>query len=113
MARRVNRLMRGALERFVESETFSRMHEGEARDLAFPSGMAAEAVQVVRLDRRMSGLAALLRVEQARLGELPDELDSSERFLSEVLDLEGNLLWAFGSRTYLEPLRRALAGEDE
>jgi len=50
--RRLNRLMRGALERFVDSEAFAKMKEGEARDLAYPTGLAAEAVQVVKLDRK-------------------------------------------------------------
>jgi leucyl aminopeptidase len=49
-ARRVNRLMRGALERFAESTAFSKMKQGEATDLAFPTGMRADAVQVIRLD---------------------------------------------------------------
>ncbi len=51
-ARRVNRLTRGALERFVESEDFAKMKEGDARDLSYPTGLAAEALQVVKLDRR-------------------------------------------------------------
>ncbi|MCU0853386.1 MAG: leucyl aminopeptidase [Rhodobacteraceae bacterium] len=50
--RRLNRLMRGALERFVDGEEFARMKEGESRDLGYPSGMQAEAVQVVKLDRK-------------------------------------------------------------
>ncbi|WP_212524692.1 leucyl aminopeptidase [Actibacterium sp. MT2.3-13A] len=58
-ARRVNRLTRGALARFAESEAFSKMKPGEAKTLAYPVGMAAEAVDVVRLDRRPS-------VEEAR-----------------------------------------------
>ncbi|WP_208349035.1 leucyl aminopeptidase [Pseudaestuariivita rosea] len=53
-ARRVNRLTKGALERFVGSEKFTKMKTAEARDLAFPAGLAADAVQVVRLDRRAS-----------------------------------------------------------
>ncbi|SIN98055.1 leucyl aminopeptidase [Vannielia litorea] len=57
--RRVNRLCKGALKRFVESEAFGKLEEGEAKDLAWPAGMAAEAVQVVRLSRRAS-------VEEAR-----------------------------------------------
>ena len=31
----------------------------------------------------------------------------------QVLDLDGNLLWAFGSRTYLEPLRRGAAEAED
>ncbi|MDU8945652.1 leucyl aminopeptidase [Ovoidimarina sediminis] len=54
-ARRVNRLTRGALERFAESKAFAKLREGEARDLAWPTGLAAEALQVVKLDRRPDG----------------------------------------------------------
>ena len=50
--RRLNRLMKGALERFVESTRFSKMNEGESGDLAFPTGLKADAVQVIRLDRK-------------------------------------------------------------
>ena len=51
-ARRVNRLTRGALARFAESSSFSDLKPGEAAELAFPSGLAADALQVVRLDRK-------------------------------------------------------------
>ena len=50
--RRLNRLMKGALERFVESSGFSKMSEGDVCDLAFPTGLHVDALQVVRLDRR-------------------------------------------------------------
>ncbi|KAJ55618.1 aminopeptidase A [Actibacterium mucosum KCTC 23349] len=53
-ARRVNKLSRGALVRFVESEAFAKMKSGQAKTLAFPAGMAAEAIDVVRLERRPS-----------------------------------------------------------
>jgi len=59
--RRVNRLTRGALARFVQSERFTKLKPGEAKALAFPAGMAAEAVDVVRLDHRPT-------VEEARKG---------------------------------------------
>ncbi|MCU0910634.1 MAG: leucyl aminopeptidase [Rhodobacteraceae bacterium] len=62
--RRVNRLTRGALERFAESRAFARLKDGEAADLAFPTGLAAEAVQVVRLGRR-PGLAEARRAGAA------------------------------------------------
>ena len=57
-ARRVNRLTRGALERFAESKAFAKMKAGEARELAFPTGLVAEAVQVIKLDRKPEGGAA-------------------------------------------------------
>lgn len=51
-ARRVNRLTRGALARFAESERFEKMKEGDVADLAFPAGLAADVLKVVKLDRR-------------------------------------------------------------
>ena len=51
-ARRVNRLTKNALARFLESDAFGKLKQGEAADLAYPSGMQARAVQVVKLDRR-------------------------------------------------------------
>jgi leucyl aminopeptidase len=52
-ARRINRLTRGALERLVASPAFAKARTGEALEMAWPTGMAAEAVQVVRIDRKM------------------------------------------------------------
>ncbi|GKY87851.1 leucyl aminopeptidase [Sinisalibacter aestuarii] len=57
-ARRINRLTRGALARLVESEAFAKLKPGEAMELAWPAGMLAEAVQVVRIDRKMDSAAA-------------------------------------------------------
>ncbi len=51
-ARRVNRLSRGALARLAQSERFEKLKEGEAAELAFPAGLQAEAVQVLKLGRR-------------------------------------------------------------
>ncbi|MGP3696511.1 leucyl aminopeptidase [Rhodobacter sp. NSM] len=51
-AKKVNRLMRGALERAGASEAFGKLKQGEAMELGFPAGMAADAVQLVKLDRR-------------------------------------------------------------
>jgi leucyl aminopeptidase len=52
-ARRINRLTRGALSRLLESEAFGKLTPGDAVDMAWPTGMAAEAVQVVKIDRKM------------------------------------------------------------
>ena len=52
LARRVNRLTRGALERFAESAAFERMSQGDAAEMAWPTGLRAEALIVVKLDRR-------------------------------------------------------------
>ena len=51
-AKRLDRLMRGALARFMGSDAYGKMKPGDAADLAYPAGLAAEAVQVVKLPRR-------------------------------------------------------------
>jgi leucyl aminopeptidase len=50
-ARRVNRLTRGALKRLVESDAWQKVTPGEVRSLAWPTGMAAQAVDVLCLAR--------------------------------------------------------------
>ena len=57
-ARRVNRLTRGAVERVAESVGFGKLKEGSGRMLAFPTGMAADALHIVKLDRRPDPLLA-------------------------------------------------------
>ncbi|MEM8553848.1 MAG: leucyl aminopeptidase [Pseudomonadota bacterium] len=51
-ARRVNRLTRGALERAVSSDAFGDMKTGDSMELGYPVGMAASAVQVIKLPRK-------------------------------------------------------------
>ncbi|NNL71954.1 MAG: leucyl aminopeptidase [Silicimonas sp.] len=58
LARRVNRLTRGALERFADSQAFASMKDGEGRLLSFPSGLAADDILAVRLERRARGTEA-------------------------------------------------------
>lgn len=56
--RRLDRLTRGAILRFLESEAFGRLKPGEAVDLAWPAGLLAEAVQIVRLPKRADAAQA-------------------------------------------------------
>lgn len=50
-ARRVNRLTKGALARLVESESWEKKNPGDLITLAWPAGMAADAVDVICLPR--------------------------------------------------------------
>jgi leucyl aminopeptidase len=52
LARQVDRLTRGALRRLMGGEAWTKVKPGEAVDLAWPTGLAAEAVQLVRLPRK-------------------------------------------------------------
>ncbi|WP_226550951.1 leucyl aminopeptidase [Celeribacter naphthalenivorans] len=73
-ARRINRLTKGALARFVESDGFETMKEGEAKDLAYPTGMEADAVQVVKLSNQAS--SALCRKAGAAIGAALGKADA-------------------------------------
>ncbi|WP_425039115.1 leucyl aminopeptidase [Primorskyibacter sp. S187A] len=57
-ARRINRLSKGALKQFVESDGFGKMKDGEARALLAPLGVAAEAILVLRLPKRPDAVLA-------------------------------------------------------
>jgi leucyl aminopeptidase len=52
LARRVDRLTRGAVGRLVASPAFARAKAGSGHVLAWPGGLAAEAVQVVKLPKK-------------------------------------------------------------
>jgi leucyl aminopeptidase len=57
-ARRLDRAAKGALARYLGSDAFGRLKPGEAADLAWPAGLAAEALQVVKLDRKADAASA-------------------------------------------------------
>ncbi|MCD1624618.1 MAG: leucyl aminopeptidase [Paracoccaceae bacterium] len=62
--RRVNRLTKGAVARLLASDRFSKLKPGETVSLAFPAGLQAEAVDIVRLPRR----ATLAEARKAGVG---------------------------------------------
>ncbi|WP_299023538.1 leucyl aminopeptidase [uncultured Sulfitobacter sp.] len=57
-ARRVNRLTKGAVARVVESPKWAKMKDADVISLGYPAGMAAEAVDVVRIERNAKGVPA-------------------------------------------------------
>ncbi len=57
-ARKVNTLTRKALARFVESDGFEKMAVGDLSNIAYPAGLAAEAVCVLKMPRRPSSQEA-------------------------------------------------------
>ncbi|WP_272008424.1 leucyl aminopeptidase [Roseovarius sp. ZX-A-9] len=50
-ARRVNKLTKGALARMIEGGALEKMKPGEVKTLAWPTGLAAEAVDIVCVER--------------------------------------------------------------
>ncbi|MEL6583829.1 MAG: leucyl aminopeptidase [Pseudomonadota bacterium] len=53
-ARRVNRLAKGALARLMEHDAWAKLSEGSTTTIAFPPGMAADKIVVLKLDRKAS-----------------------------------------------------------
>ena len=60
LARRLDKLTRGALSRLVASDAFAKAKAGAGLTLAFPAGLAAEAVLVVKLPRKPTAAEARL-----------------------------------------------------
>ncbi|MHA1127699.1 MAG: leucyl aminopeptidase, partial [Alphaproteobacteria bacterium] len=58
LARRVNRLSKGAIARFAESDAFAKLENGAGVALAYPAGMDCEGVMVVKLPKRPSVIEA-------------------------------------------------------
>ncbi len=106
-ARRVNRLTKGALARMVESQRFAKLDEGSVITLGFPSGLAADAVDVVKLPRNAD--AALARKAGAGL--------ASARGTSSVTVLAGNLrrvaelVFGLVARSYVFDAHKSAAKE--
>ncbi len=57
-ARRLDRLVKGAITRAMAGKAWARLKPGEAMDLAYPAGVAAEAVQLVKLPRKAAAAEA-------------------------------------------------------
>jgi leucyl aminopeptidase len=57
-ARRANRLTKGALVRLVASDAFAKAKAGQVISLAWPAGMAAEALDVMVLEKRVAAVDA-------------------------------------------------------
>lgn len=72
-ARRVNKLMRGALARLIEAPEFTKLKPGDAVTMAYPTGLAATAVDVVCLSKGARVHAA--RKAGASLGKLRGKAD--------------------------------------
>lgn len=52
VAKALNRATKGALARFLASEAFGKMKAGQVQALSWPAGLAADSLDVVKLDCR-------------------------------------------------------------
>lgn len=57
-AKALNKATRGTIARVLASEAFSKLKTTEAIEISYPTGLAADAVQILRLPRKSSALEA-------------------------------------------------------
>ncbi len=95
-ARRLDRLMKGALARFAASEAFTKLKPGEGADLAWPAGLAAEAVQVILLDRKADQATA--RKAGAAIGKALSKAETL--ILAEGVERAADLSFGVVMRAY-------------
>ncbi|WP_028028664.1 leucyl aminopeptidase [Gemmobacter nectariphilus] len=74
VTRALSRLTKGAVDRALASPAFDKLKPGEALDLAWPAGLAAEALQIVKLDPRAD--TATARKAGATIGARLGEADT-------------------------------------
>ncbi|WP_300531070.1 leucyl aminopeptidase [uncultured Mameliella sp.] len=106
-ARRLNRLTKGALGRAVESEAWGKLSAGEALSLAWPAGLAAEGVEIVKLARRPSVVEA--RKAGATMAKAADK--SALTALVEVTRLPEEIALGLALRGYAFTARKATPAE--
>ena len=73
--RRVNKLTKGSVARYLQSERFGKSKSGDVSSLAFPTGLEVDAVDVVCLEKRAAQMD--LRKAGAALGKLRGKADTT------------------------------------
>ncbi|WP_431299680.1 leucyl aminopeptidase [Tabrizicola sp. BL-A-41-H6] len=94
--RRLDRLMKGALARATAAEAFAKAKPGDAIDLAYPAGLAADAVQLVRLPKRTD--AATARKAGAAIGR--SHGTAATLILAESHPRAADIAFGFAMRAY-------------
>ena len=95
-AKKLNRKMKGALHRSIESSQFQKLSNGEGLVLAFPVGLCASSIQLIRLERNVDPLIA-----RVAGGEIANQGDRDETLLicedhKKICDL----LYGYTLKTY-------------
>jgi leucyl aminopeptidase len=104
LARRVDRLSRRAVTRLVGSDAFARAEASSAHVLSWPSGLAASAVVVVKLDRRAGAAEARKAGAAIAAAGIKPNVTVLAPTLSRVADLAlGLVLRAYEFTEYRTP----------
>jgi leucyl aminopeptidase len=109
LARRVDRLTKKALTRLAESEAFRKAKPGSSHLIGYPAGIAAEAVQVIKLARRPDAAAA----RKAGAAIAKAGLSKPVAVLAGPLEGVGDLALGLALRAYDFDAYRTAKDEDE
>ena len=104
-ARRLDRVAKGAIARALAAKAWEKLKPGEAMDLAFPAGLAAEALQLVKLPARASATEA--RKAGAAIGRALGE--AGAMVLAQGQRRPADIAFGLALRAY--DFRRYLTGE--
>jgi len=96
LGRKVNSVSRKAVQRFLESSAFEGMSEGSISPLAFPSGLEADAILIVKLGKRAKALE--VRRVGAKLAKMHSASDTT--ILAGGLKHASELAFGFALRHY-------------
>lgn len=118
--RRLNTATRQALRRLVDSARFARAKIGETLELAFPVGLAAEALIVLKMPRRPAvaelrkGGAALARSvgPEGMPGGMPDGMPEGMHLLAPTLRRPEELALGIALRAYAFRDHRSAPADD-
>jgi len=108
-ARRINKLTKGAVQRIVESDKFEKAKEADVLTVSWPNGMAAEAVDLVKLDKRPSvekarkAGAALAKLGGGTSSELLLILAGMNKHAEDVIMGTALRGYSFGEHKTLQP----------
>jgi len=94
--RKVNSASRKAVQRFLQSSAFEGMSEGSISPLAFPSGLKADAILIVKLGKRAKALE--VRRVGAKLAKMHSASDTN--ILAGGLKHASELAFGFALRHY-------------
>ena len=56
IAKRLDKKMNGSLKRAINSRNFNELKEGESISLAFPAGLEAESIQIIKVSSQATAL---------------------------------------------------------
>lgn len=96
LCRRLNKLTKGAVGRFLDSDKFDNMKEGAGHELSFPAGLAADSLLLIKLPRNSDSAMVRRAGALAARGKTGEDILLALGGLARPIDfVEGMLLRSY------------------